>query len=372
MLKNINKILIIKPSAFGDIVHTLPFLNALKTGYPDAQIDWVVAHGLHTFLEGHPMIRRLWVIKKDQWKKLKYMKATFREIVELTKGLREEKYDVAVDLSGILRSGLIAFASGAKVKLGFEESNEGSPFFYSHKIKGDMNIHAIDRYLTLAGALGCPTDIIDYPFAPFNEETYSNINQERYSNFNQKRCSNVNQKRYLNTNEDIYSNKKPEIFKEFPQEYVVISPSAGKKANQWHASRFGELAARLPLPSIVISSPSDVAIATEVVKHSGGRAISIAGKTGLKELIPIIRKAAYFITNDTGPMHVAAALNVPVFAIFGPANPIRTGPYGDIHTVIQKKLDCIPCYAQKPCSHWKCMNDLTVEDVFNVISSCTS
>lgn len=196
-----------------------------------------------------------------------------------------------------------------------------------------MSIHAVDRYLKLAAALGCPTDIVDYPFAPFNEN--------------------------------------PRILKELPKEYVVISPSAGKPANQWPASRFGVLASMLPFSSVVISSSSysDISIAREVVDKSDGKAISIAGKTGLKELIPVIRKAKYFITNDTGPMHVAAAVNVPVFAIFGPANPVRTGPYGDIHTVIQKKLECIPCYCWKPCSHWRCMNELTVRDVFNVITS---
>jgi len=343
----IKKILIIKPSAFGDIVHTLPFLNALKAGYPRAQIDWVVAEGLHTFLEGHPMINRLWVIRKDQWKRLKYLRNTLREIFTLTRRLRSEKYDLAVDLSGILRSGLIAFASGAKVKLGFKESDEGSTLFYSHKIRGDMSIHAIDRYLKLASVLGCPTDVVAYPFAPFNEN--------------------------------------PEICKELPEEYVVISPSAGKPANQWPASKFGELASMLLLPSVVISSSADAAIAREVVDSSKGRAISIAGRTGLKELIPVIRKASYFITNDTGPMHVAAALNVPVFAVFGPANPVRTGPYDSlctgagnharrgafdtIHTVIQKSPGCAPCYAHKPCSHWRCMNDLTAQELFDVIRS---
>ncbi len=330
---SVNKILIVKPSAFGDIVHTLPFLNALKRGYPNSQIDWVVAEGLHKFLEGHSMINRLWVIKKDRWKRLNYLKESFTEIKELVACLRKERYDVAVDLSGILRSGLITFASGARIKLGFEESDEGSHFFYSHKIKGDMTIHAVDRYLKLAKALGCPTDVIAYPFAPFDEN--------------------------------------PEILNELPKEYAVISPSAGKPANQWHASRFGELASMLPFPSVVISgsSRSDIAAAQTVVEHSKGRAVSIAGRTGLKDLIPVISKAEYFITNDTGPMHVAAAVNVPVFAIFGPANPVRTGPYGDIHTVIQKKLPCSPCYRWKPCSHWSCMNDITSAEVFNAIHS---
>ncbi|SLM28744.1 Glycosyl transferase family 9 [Desulfamplus magnetovallimortis] len=329
----IKKILIIKPSAFGDIIHSLPFLNAVKSTFPNARIDWVVAHGLHTFLEGHPMIDKLWVIKKDQWKKIGYLKSTLNEIFGLVKGLGKEKYDIAFDLSGILRSGLITLASKAYMKIGFEESDEGSPFFYTHKIKGGMDNHAIDRYLKLAGFIGCDTSSVNYPFAPFDNHS--------------------------------------DICNILPPNYVVISPSAGKPANQWPAEKYGELASMLPLPSVVISSGADAAIAERVVKFSQGKALSIAGKTTLKGLMPIIKGARFFITNDTGPMHLAAALEVPVVAVFGPANPVRTGPYGSIHRVIQKKLPCSPCYAWQPCSHWRCMNELTVREVFDVVKEMT-
>ena len=330
MFDNIKNILIIKPSALGDIVHSLPFLAAVKKQFSDAKIDWVVAHGLHTFLEGHPMINRLWVIKKDQWKKLAHVSQTFREINELKKGLKASNYDVAVDLSGLFRSGVISYFSKAKIKLGFKESDEGSPFFYTHKIHGSMDIHAIDRYLEIAKFMGCNIGNIEYPFAPYNPD--------------------------------------PLILNRLPEKYIIICPSAGKPANRWQAQKFGILAAKLKLPSIVIASRTETDIADIVVTSSDGKAISVAGQTNLKELVALIKKASFFICNDTGPMHIAAALDVPVFAIFGPANPIRTGPYGNIHTIIQKKLDCSPCYAKQPCSHFKCMNDLSVEDVFKAIN----
>ena len=321
--------MIIKPSALGDIVHTLPFLAAVKKQFPDAKIDWVVAHGLHTFLEGHPMINRLRVIKKDQWKQFAHLSQTFREINELKKGLKASNYDVAVDLSGLFRSGVITYFSKAKIKLGFKESDEGSPFFYTHKIHGSMNIHAIDRYLEIAKFMGCNIGNIEYSFAPYNPD--------------------------------------PPILKQLPEKYIIICPSAGKPANRWQAEKFGSLAATLKLPSIVIASKAETDIADIVVSCSEGKAISVAGQTSLKELIALIKKASFFICNDTGPMHIAAALDIPVFAIFGPANPVRTGPYGKIHTIIQKQLDCSPCYTKQPCSHFKCMKDLSVEDVFKAI-----
>lgn len=327
----VRRLLIVKPSALGDIVHSLPFLYTLKQRFPWVQIDWVVAHGLHTFLEGHPMINRLWVINKDQWKKLGRFKQTLKEINDLRLGLAEQHYDVCIDLSGLLRSGMISAFSKAPVRLGFKESDEGSSFFYTHKIHGSMSIHAIDRYLKIAEFMGCRTDKIVYPFAPFNAH--------------------------------------PSICKELPKKYAVISPSAGKPANRWPARRYGELASRLDLPVVVIASYAEADIAQKVVDASKGNAISIAGRTGLKDLLAVIQNASFFICNDTGPMHMAAALNVPVFAIFGPANPVRTGPYGNIHTIIRKDYPCSPCYAWQPCSKlgFRCMQDLSVDEVFAIV-----
>ncbi len=321
---NPKKILIIKPSAWGDIVHTLPFLATVSKRYPNAEIHWVVAKGLHTFLENHPLITKIWVMDKDGWRDFGRLRQSITEMNTFRKGLKNERFDLSIDLSGLLRSGLITLAAGAEYRLGFSDSDEGSPFFYTHKIEGGQHIHAIDRYLKLAQFIDCDITEIRYPFAEL-----------------------------------------PDISKltaSLPEVFCIMAPSAGKVANQWPAKRFGELAAKLPVPTLVIGGPADKQICQEVVRESGGKAINMAGKTNLKELVPLINKCCYFICNDTGPMHIAAALNIPVFALFGPANPIRTGPYGDIHTIIRKELECSPCYARKPCktNHWRCMTDITV------------
>jgi len=325
------KILIIKPSALGDIVHTLPFLAAVRERYPDAEIHWVVARGLHRFLEGHPMLTRLWIMDKDRWKQPRRLYRSLAEIVRFGRGLRRERFDVSIDLSGLLRSGLVTWAAGAGERLGFSDSDEGSPFFYNRKIEGGDAIHAIDRYLKLARLMDCDVAGIRYPMAPLPDST--------------------------------------PLLDSLPEEFCVITPSAGKKANRWPAERFGALAASLPLPAVIVGGQSDTAVAETVVQHGGGQAISMAGKTGLKELVTLIGRARFMVCNDTGPMHIAAALGVPVFAIFGPANPVRTGPYGEIHTVIQRDLDCTPCYRQRPCEHWRCMLDLSVQEVAGIIAT---
>jgi lipopolysaccharide heptosyltransferase I len=331
LLGDINKILIIKPSAWGDVVHSLPFLAALKRRYPAAEIHWVIAKGLHSFLEGHPLIDKLWIMDKDGWKKLGNFRQILPEINDFRRGLNKEHFDISIDLSGLLRSGLITWAAGARYKLGFSDSNEGSPFFYTHKIEGGKQIHAIDRYLKLGQLLDCDISSIEYPFPPLPKiET---------------------------------------ILTALPDKFCIMAPSAGKAANRWPAERFGQLASQLNLPTLVIASAADSQIAEEVVAASNSKAINLAGKTNLKELVALIRKSSYFICNDTGPMHIAAALKIPVFALFGPANPTRTGPYGSNHTIIQEQLPCSPCYAHKPCTkyNWRCMNDLTTDRVLGII-----
>lgn len=329
MSKSHLKILIIKPSSLGDIVHTLPFLNAIYSGFPGAEIHWVVAKGLDKFLEGHSMIKKIWIMDKDKWKRSSNLGTTLPEIYNFRKKLQAEQFDISIDLSGLFRSGLITWAAGAKDKLGFSDSDEGSPFFYNRKIPGGDSIHAVDRYLKLAELLGCDIAEVEHPMPHFPDSVRE--------------------------------------FSSLPEKYCVIAPSAGKEANRWPAKRFGELASRLPLPSVVISNKADAPVVEQVVAAANGKAVSMAGKTGLKELITLIAGTEFFISNDTGPMHIAAALNIPVFALFGPANPVRTGPYGDIHTIINEKLSCTPCYRQQPCKHWRCMNDLSVDRVLEVI-----
>jgi ADP-heptose:LPS heptosyltransferase len=276
------------------------------------------------------MIDRLWIMDKTKWKKPIYLKSAIKDIYNLCRSLRLEQFELAIDLSGLLRSGVICMLSKAKAKIGFEESDEGSPFFYTDKVKGDMGIHAIDRYLKIAEFIGCNIDELKFPFAPFPEN--------------------------------------PPSFHSLPEKYIIMAPSAGKEANRWPPDRFGKLAAKLPFPSVVICSSSEFYIGKEVEKNAKGNVISLAGRTHLKELIAIIKKGSFFISNDTGPMHIAAALNIPVFAIFGPANPTRTGPYGSIHTIIKRDLSCSPCYRKTPCSDWKCMNEITVDMVYETIS----
>lgn len=324
------KILIIKPSSLGDVVHSLPFLYVVKDAFPKAEIHWVIAKGLEGLLENHPMVKRLWIINKDQWKNLKNIDGTIREVRRLFKYLKDEAYDVVIDLQGLVRSGLLTYATRASVRIGFKEAREGSSLFYTHKVKGGKEIHAVDRYLKIASAIGCEITGVRFPMPLVKESLEVRKLKDDMGN------------------------------------YAVIVPGARWKTKRWPPANFGKLASMLDIKAIVVGSSNDAEIAEGIGFCSGGKALSMAGKTDIKELISIIRGARYVITNDSGPMHIAAAFGIPVVAIFGPTNPVRTGPYGKNHIIVKSDIECAPCY-KKNCKTIQCMDDISVEKVYTAV-----
>ncbi|MGO9613375.1 MAG: lipopolysaccharide heptosyltransferase I [Dissulfurispiraceae bacterium] len=331
---NPSKILVVKPSSLGDIIHSLPVLLALSQTFPDAKIHWVVAKGFEEVLEHHPMVAKLLIINKDQWKRKGKIPETLLEMRTLLSELKNESYDLVIDLQGLLRSGLIAYATRAPLRIGFNEAKEGANLFYTHKVEGGRNVHAVDRYLKIASTLGCDSQGVSFPLPLINDT-------EKIKNL-----------------------------KKVLGEYAVIIPGARWQTKRWPKERFGSLASMLNMKSVLVGSPSDAAIAHYIQTESKGKALSMAGKTDLKELISIIRGASYVISNDSGPMHIAAALGIPVIALFGPTNPVRTGPYGSNHTIITSEIDCAPCYKKK-CKDIRCMSGISVEVVYNAVKTIT-
>lgn len=305
-------------------------MNAFKERFPKAEVHWVIAKGLEDLLTVHPMVNRIWVINKDMWKKLSRIRDSLYELRVFLKAIKGEKYDIVVDLQGLLRSGIITLSTGAPLRIGFQEAREGSRFFYTHKVRGGKNVHAVDRYLKVAAFLECDITDVCFPLPLYADSS-------------------------LVTRYSLPSNN-----------YAVIAPGARWKTKRWPPEKFGELSSRLPLSTVIIGSKGDMDTAREVVALSGGKAVSLAGKTNLKELIEVIRKAQFFISNDSGPMHIAAALGIPVFAIFGPTDPLRTGPYGRGHIVIREDVSCAPCF-RRTCNDLKCMKSLSVDKVYGII-----
>lgn len=326
MLKGNEKVLILKPSSLGDIVHSLAFLNSLKESYPELKIHWVVAKGFEDLLESHQMIEKIFIINKDSWKSIKNLFETLREFFNLSKNLKKEDYDLVVDLQGLLRSGIISWLSKAPLRVGFREAREFSFLFYNKKISAPINQHAVYRYLKIAENLGARTDLIKFPLPDPIEPSWLN-------NF---------------------------------KDFVTIIPSARWQSKKWPLPYFVELIKMLPYDCLIVGSNSDQSDALRIEEYTEGKAKSIAGKTNLRELIAVFNKTRFVISPDTGTMHLAAACGKRVIALFGPTNPQRTGPFGEGHLVFTPELNCSPCFKKK-CEEQKCMRSITPEMVYNRI-----
>jgi len=334
-------ILIVKLSAIGDVVHALPFLEVLKKGFPGARIDWLVEEAASRIIEGHSAIsgiiisrRRSW---QDQMRKGRNIFKVIDEAARFLKDVRSREYDLIIDLQGLLKSGVLVGLSKGKRKVGMSGSREGARLFLNERpIPVNYGQHAIDRYLRVAEYLGC--DSAGWSgHIPFFEPDRRSIDQildlERIE-------------------------KKP---------LVAVNPIAKWPTKLWNPERFAILADRirdeLACEIAFTGSSIDRPVITRIARMMGRAPLNLAGRTNLKELAYLYTRCRLLITTDTGPMHIAAAMGCPVVALFGPTAPWRTGPYGKGHKVIRADIECSPCF-KKRCDHMKCMDEITVEKVF--------
>ena len=321
-----NNILIIKPSSIGDVVHTLPIWNLLRTHYPAAKISWLIAPACVGMVEGLPGINLLRFDRKrwgSAWRSL----AAARDLAAFHRLLRRQKFDLVIDVQGLFRSAWFAYQTKAPVRVGFAGAREMAWLFYTHRVDIDTSEqHAIERYRALLSAIGCPTGPIEFPFPDTDADRLA-----------------------------------AEEMAGTGGNYAVLCPGSNWITKRWPAERFAELVAplreRFGLRSIIAGGPGDRELAARIPG-----ALDLCGKTSLMQLVALMRGAKLAITNDSGPMHIASALNRPLVALFGPTNPVRTGPYGRPDCVVRANLDCLPCYS-RTCAHRRCLEELPVEAV---------
>ena len=314
------RILIIKPSALGDIVHALPVLKLLRTKFPNAAIDWLVVPAFASLLEGHPLLND--VIRFDRktlagwWRNWRQAKALFA----FARDLRRRRYDLVIDLQGLLRSGWMAWQTRAATRVGFAYAREFAPLAYTHRVaQPTPDRHAVERYLDIAEALGCGRGPVEFDFA-------------------------VSEADRAVANELTGGSAR----------YAVLLPGTNWPTKRWPVEHFAALVRPLRDRGLDVF----VAGAADVAGFELPDARSLAGRTSLKQLVALLGRASAVVANDSGPMHIAAALGVPLVTPFGPTNPVRTGPYGRPETVIQLDLVCRPCYS-RTCSHQSCMKWIT-------------
>ena len=326
------RILIVKPSSLGDIIHSLPVLWELRRLYPGAHIGWVVKEAWRDIIADNPLLDEVIVLKKG-----------VGGFLSAVKNIRKAGYDTVIDLQGLFRSGLMTLLSGASEKTGFSNARELAHLFYNHKVAVPPGtVHAVERYLEILKPIQN-----DRPHFPL----YTEIDDAEWV------------KDFLRTNN--LSHARP---------LIAVNPSARWEKKRWpitsYAALINQLIRELKAGIIILGSKEDIPLAEKISFLASGRPVVAAGKTSLKTLPALLERVDLLVTNDSGPMHIAAALGTPVVALFGPTNPGLTGPYGDGHIVIRKEMECSPCL-RGPCIHGRpiCMEAITEEEVMEAVKA---
>ena len=323
------RVLIVKPSAIGDVVHALPILALLKRRWPGAAFSWLVTPACAGILDGHPMLDEVIRFDRKAYGQGWHKPAVLRSLTTFSRGLRDRRFDLAIDLQGLFRSGWLTFQTAAPVRVGLADAREMAGLFYTHRVNvGRREQHAVERYLCVAEALGAGRGPVEFPFAATPADHA----------FAAERT---------------------------PRRYALLFPGTNWPTKRWPAEKFAALVdplrRRFGLEAVVGGAPSEVELAAKVT----GAAANLAGKTTLNQLVALIARAELVVSNDSGPMHIAAALGRPLVVPFGPTNPVRTGPYGRMGSVVKLDLPCSPCYSRR-CSHQTCLQQLEVEAVMAV------
>lgn len=319
--------LIVRLGALGDVVHAIPVVGALREAFPAARIGWIVhprfAALLH-LVDGldrvHPLERR----------------SGARAIREV----RRERYDVCLDLQGLLKSAAVARLSGASRVIGFSRPllRESAAALAYTETGGDGRGHVIDKNLSLLGLLGITASTRRFPL--------------RIPETPAVPCT----RQILGLGAD--------------QPFALINPGAAWPNKRWPAERFGETAARLRdrlgMPSAVLWGPDEATLAASVARASGGAA-RMAPQTTMVEMLALARAARVMVSGDTGPLHLAGAVGTPVVGLYGPTPPGRNGPWDPRDQVVSSHDECACVFKRQCTADTWCLERVTVDAVVDAV-----
>jgi heptosyltransferase-1 len=362
--RSFRRILLIKPSAVGDVIHTLPVLTKLRRRYPSARIDWVLTPAIAELIGRHPDLSN--VILFDRGTKARDWRDWLGGIGRMLSELWRTRYDLVLDLHGQFRSAILTMATHAPVRLGFDRphagprspqdrrliadayrhgwtgTREGAWLSYTHRIPlPRSDVHAVDRYLSLGSILGFDDEPAEFHVPnPAHSEARIEALLSRFG---------------------VRS-----------QSFAVVVPGTIWPTKHWHIEGFAAVARYLRGTgrAVVLAGSSAERERCRAVAERAPGAVDLCGLTALSELAALIRRAELCVTNDSGSMHLTAALDRPVVSIFGPTDEVWIGPYRRPESVVRVQKECAPCYFRQlsACPHnHACMRDVTPSMVINAI-----
>ena len=317
--QGLERLLILRLGSMGDVIHARPAATLLRRAFPAATLGWMIEERWAELLcapdtprvgvrcPGRPLLDAVHAVNTLTWRSAPFSGPTWREALDAWREMRTARYELAVDFQGTVRTALMARWTGAKAFAGFERPREhAAGVLYTYTVEAG-GTHVIEQNAALAAAIGgvsAEIPEIEFPLDPAAEDS----------------CE--RRLRQLGA-----------------RQFAILNPGAGWEGKQWPPERYGEVAQGLQalgLRSLVNFGPSEEPLARAVVAASSGAAIALS--CSVSELIAFTRRAQLFMGGDTGPMHLAAALHVPVVALFGPTSPARNGPFGTHSIVLRSSL----------------------------------
>jgi lipopolysaccharide heptosyltransferase I len=359
--RQFERILLIKPSALGDVIHTVPVLVKLRARYPTAQIDWLLTPPIAELIRHHPGLSNVLLFTRQA-------AGGLGQNLSLLSRIWRMRYDLVIDLHGQFRSALFTLVSGAPTRIGFDRprpevsrassrqlpkaaylhgwtgAREGAWMAYSNRIPiPTLDIHAVDRYLWLGSMLGLDENPPDFSI-PVPPQTQAHVDAllERHGLLG--------------------------------KELVVLVPGTIWETKHWMVEGFAVVANYLSRSkrAVVLAGSAKERSRCRAVTEACPQACDLSGQTTVSQLAALIQRSALCITNDSGSMHLTVALGKPVVSIFGPTDPVWIGPYGRPHAVVRAEVPCSPCYLRKlrscPNGH-VCMKEVTPEMVLERVES---
>lgn len=312
------KILILKPSSLGDVIHAIPVLRMLKLRHPEAECHWWIGSELAPLLEKDPDLSGVFLFDRREASNPFFWPELFRHIT----AMRALRFDYVIDLQSLARSGIVAWFANGTTTIGLSDPREGATAFYDLTMaRPSWHTHAVDWYLRVLEPLNTP---VNWNFT------------------------------WLPRREDIQRR----VAERFPRTgpRVVLVPGARWENKRWPVEFFARLARLLleirpGLQVTVLGGKSDLAAGQTIKQAAPAGVQDLAGRTTLPEMVEVLRESELVITNDTGPMHIAAALGIPLLPLFGPTEPARTGPYGQTDRVLRHPVGCVPCMLSRCHNH---------------------
>jgi lipopolysaccharide heptosyltransferase I len=334
-------ICILRLSSIGDVIHTIPVVDLLKERFPNARITWVAEKTMTPLLNHHPGIDQLLLVDSRGW--AKQILSTWREILGFIRYYRSQEFDVALDFQGHFKSAVLARLSGAPRRIGMSRSDRKESWSsmllneFSHQTEQQQ--HIIEKNLALLESLGI--DVGNHPL-----------------NF------------HIHPDEEAVQYVASELQKLETERFILVNPGGGWITKLWEADKFAQLLDSiyndLNIPALITWGPGEKHIADRIARKCISPAL-VSFSTNLSELIALTQRARLVVSGDSGPLHLASAMGVPVVGLYGPTDPERNGPWNPHDSACTIHYQCSPCWQRTCPIGIQCMRKMEVDPVLAAV-----